>query len=460
MGRQIIAFKQQQKISSKAIQSLQVLALPITALSEFIDGVMMENPVIELDYERKDIEVSAQEIVDDSAVRLNYSQRKKDLMDALAEGSLFGSNVPESETLHGFLRLQLLNYHLTEEQERLGEEIIENINEDGYFVGNLRELCYYRGLSVSTGEEILNIIHTFYPKGVGARSIAECIVLQIDQTIPNFKKIVAMIENDLEELADRKIMKLSRKYGMKKAEVQKVLDYIQALNPRPGSEFYKEEIVNYVIPDVVINRENSTFSIGLNEQCQYHLSINKQYLQILNDTTVNESQRDYIRKKYNEAKMIMNSLEMRESTLKKIAMYLLHVQRPFFEHGKLGLQPVMMKEAAEFLGLHVSTISRAVQEKYIQTPWGVFPLRYFFSSTVSKYSDEHLSPEVVKIKIREIIEKEDTLHPFSDCDITEVLNKEGINISRRTVAKYRQVLGIPGQIKRNRFHPPLDAREK
>lgn len=450
MGRQIIAFKQQQKISPTAIQGLQVLVLPITALNEFIGSIMMENPVIDLDDGWKDVEVFSQEVTDDSYEVFYQSQKKKDLMDALAEGAWHDGNVPESETLQGFLRLQLIMCNLTKEKERLGEEIIENMNEDGYFEGDLREICYYHDFPVSVGKEVLKRIQTFYPKGVGATTLSECIVLQVEPTIPHYKKAIAMIKNDLEELADRKIMTLSRKYKMKKEDIQYVLEYIKTLNPRPGSEFYRKETVNYVIPDIVVYKENQGFSIGLNNQ--YHnLSINKQYLHMLKDEMINENQKDYVRKKVKEANIVMNSLEMRQSTLRKLAFYLLHVQKPFFEYGKSQLQPVMMKEAADFLGLHVSTISRAVQGKHIQTPWGVFPLKFFFSSTAGKGSTKLISPEQIKFKIQEIIEKENILHPLSDRNITEVLNQEGIKISRRTVAKYRQVLGIPGQMKRKRF---------
>lgn len=451
MGRQIITVKQQQKISPKAIQSLQVLSMPIMALSKFLDDFTMENPMIELEYGKNSEEFPNQDMIDERFVK-TYSNEQKDIMNSLAEGELFGGNYHESETLRGFLRLQLLMCNITKKQEKIGEEIIENINEDGYFEGDLREITYYLREDIFTGKNVLKLIQTFYPKGVGATSVAECIILQIDPEIQNYKKVIFLIENDLEDLADRKILELSRKYSLKKEELLEILAYIQTLNPRPGCEFYRKEIVNYIIPDVVIKKENSQFLIELHDNSNYAVTINEQYLHILQDKTASDSQKDYVRKKFNEAKILMQSLKMRQSTLKKIAFYLLHVQRPFFEYGAGELRPIMMKEAAKLLGLHVSTISRAVQGKYIQTPWGIFPLKYFFSSTLSKHSKKSYSPERIKIKIKEIIEKENAHQPLSDNQIMEFLNdEEGIKISRRTIAKYRQLLGIAGQSKRKLF---------
>ncbi|WP_019240266.1 MULTISPECIES: RNA polymerase factor sigma-54 [Bacillus] len=441
--------KQQQKVCPKAIQGLQVLALPVTEMDEFLENIILDNPLIELDLSES--KKNAVENEGTEFLRSTSNQKKNNLMENLAAGEGYQGNVHESETLHGFLHLQLLMCNLSHEEEVIGEEIIGNINDDGYFVGDLREIAFQFSESLPVVQRLLKTIQSFSPLGVGAKNIEECLILQIDAFVPNYHIVIEIIQNDLEDLADKRMSKLSKKYGLKKDELQRILDYIRTLNPRPGNMFEKSMITNYIIPDVLVRKSGSEFTIIVNNDTRQVVNINQQYLHLLHNKEIKIGEKDYIRGKHNEARNLMKCLEMRYETLKKLAFFLLNEQYSFFECGPSELKPLMMQQAADALEVHVSTISRAVQGKYIQTPWGMFPLKYFFNSNVTKKSEENTTATQVKLMIQKMIHEENTLQPLSDLEITEILNRKGITISRRTVAKYRKALGIAGQNKRKNY---------
>lgn len=446
----LLTQKSQQKIFPKLIQGLQVLSLPIAELTDFLENSILENPLIEPDYQHDEYEGISPEIIDTDFFSLGRKQKKM-VMDVSATEETFLGNVPESETLHGFLRLQLSLCHFSKIKRAMGEEIIGNINDDGYFVGELQEIVYNFRQELSAGLEVLKKIQTFYPTGVGARSIGECLILQTDPNIPDYHTVIQLIHQDLEDLAEHRMTKLSKKYRLTKEKIQEIMDYIRTLNPRPGSRFYQQTTTNYIIPDVVVKKDSSHFNIYVNSKSEHGVRINENYFQMLNNQEIGRNEKDYIHDKYQEAKTLMKCLEMRNETLTRLATFIFKAQRSFFEYGTNQLKPMMMQEAAEALEVHVSTISRAVQGKYIQTAWGIFPFKYFFTSPSAKKSGEDIPAVCIKTKIQKIIDSENSQSPLSDLEIMEKLEGENIYISRRTVAKYRQSIGIEGQSKRRRF---------
>ncbi len=452
MGQQLLLTpKQQQTLSVKAIQGLQLLALPVTSLDEYLNGLLIENPLIELDDYSEGLDQKRESMMD---LDFSYSRNrgnKNDIMNALANGEAFRGNIPESETLHGFLRLQLLLCELEQIEFSIGEEIIGNINDNGYFVGELYEIAYQYGQDVTVAQRILNKIQMFSPLGVGANNVEECLILQVDHRIQNYDKMIELIRNDLEDLAERKMTKLSRKYKLRREELQQILDYIRTLNPRPGCEFEQAQTINYVIPDVVVKKENDQYVIYVNNEIQKKVNINQDYLHLIRNKSINHGEKEYLLGKRNEARMLLRNLEMRNETLKSLAVFLVNAQQSFFDYGPQELKPLMMQQAADTIGVHVSTISRAVQGKFIETPWGTFPLKHFFCSSVIFEAKEEVSSTKIKEKIRKMIKEEDCLNPLSDIQIAKDLKIEGICISRRTVAKYRLSMGIDGQNKRRRF---------
>lgn len=446
----LLTQKSQQKISPKSIQGLQVLSLPITELTDFLENAVLENPLIEQDDQHDEYENASPEIISTDFSGLGKKQ-KRAVLDASAKEEAILGNVPENETLHGFLRLQLSLCNFTKIKRAIGEEIIGNINDDGYFVGELQEIAYNCQQEFSACLEVLKKIQTFYPTGVGARSIEECLILQIDPNIPDYHTVIQLIHYDLEDLAEHRMTKLSKKYKLTKDKIQEVLDYIRTLNPRPGNKFYQKTTTNYIIPDVVVKKDTSHFNIYVNNKSEHGIRINENYLQMLNNQEIGRNEKDYIHDRYQEAKTLMKCLEMRNETLTHLAAFIFRAQHSFFEYGTNHLKPMMMQEAAEALGVHVSTISRAVQGKYIQTIWGIFPFKYFFTSPSTKQPGEDIPATCIKTKIQKIINSENSQSPLSDLEIMEKLKEENICISRRTVAKYRQSMGIEGQSKRRRF---------
>lgn len=447
--------KIQQTICPKIIQGLQILSLPVTKLNEFINDCMYENPLLELgqivDGSHYDKALKTDSDSDIYSLRCPGSKKKNDMMERLARGEGYVGNVPESETLHGFLHLQLSLCHYSNIQKLIGEAIIGNINDDGYFVGELCEIAYHYGQNPAVAEDILEKIQTFFPSGVGARTIKECLILQVDPSLSDHGLVAGMIRDDINDLAERKMTRLSKKYGLNKERIQKILDYIRTLNPRPGMIFNQSGTTGYIIPDMVVKRQSNHFVIFVNGDYLQTVTINEHYVHMLSEPSIGCEEKNYIRDKRSEAKILIKNLKLRYITLKKLTSFLVDEQLLFFEQGPSELKPLIMKQAAEAIGVHVSTISRAVQEKYMETPWGVFPLKYFFPSTFVRQSQRKVSAIQIKSLIRQMIDREDLLNPLSDQKIMGKLHNQGIFISRRTVAKYRQAMEIDGQNKRKRF---------
>lgn len=443
-----------QKIYPKAIQGLNILSLPITEIDEYLNNIALENPLLELEFHKENLNDwtdrdASKGMIDTDFRSIKNHKKRNEIMDALAQGEGYLGNVPDSETLHGFLRLQLKLSTFSNVESRIGEEIIENINDDGYFVGELQEITYYHGQDLSIGQKMLKQIQTFSPAGVGASSIEECLVLQIDSETPNYTTMISLIQNDLEDLAYQRLTKLSRKYHISKTQVKEILCYIRTLNTRPGNQFEQMSNTCYVTPDIFVEKNESQYKIYVNNKTKYEISINQKYLKMLKDNGIRNDDKKYISGKYNQAIDVMKSLEMRHETLENLSILIFKEQYSFFEQGPRELKPLKMQEIAEIMSVHVSTISRAVQGKFIQTPWGMFPLKYFFNSSfVNKRSGVNVSAIQIKKRIEEMINKEDNECPLSDREIAEQLMGEGLVISRRTVAKYRQTLGINGQNKR------------
>lgn len=446
--------KYQQKICPKAMQGLQVLALPVTALNEYLDSIYTDNPLIELDSDftsSKNSQDDPKEIIETDFSKYRSCRKENNIMNDLADGEGFLGNVHESETLHGALHLQLLLSDLSSLEMKIGEEIIGNISSNGYFVGELHEISFHTQQNVEIVQKVLEKIQTFSPRGIGANSIEECLILQVGSKIPNKEKVIEIIKNDLEDLAQRKMTKLSKKYRLNKEQLQETLDYIRTLNPRPGNEFQECVQTSYIIPDVVVKREEGEFLIYINNETQHAININQNYLHMLQNRKINNTDKEYIRGKRNEARTLVKCLEMRRETLRNLTVFILNTQQHFFEMGTQSLKPMMMQQAADAMGVNVSTVSRAVQGKYIETPWGVFPLKYFFTSPCNKQSESQISSTQIKEMIQIIIEEENEVNPLKDADIMEKLKDKGIRISRRTVSKYRLALGIAGQNQRKRF---------
>jgi RNA polymerase sigma-54 factor len=280
------------------------------------------------------------------------------------------------------------------------------------------------------------------PVGIGARNLQECLLIQLDEREPKNEMAIRMIQESFDDFANKRFEKISRRLGIPLEDVKGIIEIASKLNPKPG-ERYVSEAENYVIPDIIITREDGDFMIRLNDWNIPRLRISESYRQMLKEKQkVSKETRDYIRQRLESARWLINSIYQRRSTILRVMESILKFQRPFFEKGRDLLKPMILKDVAEDVGLDISTVSRVTSGKYIQTEHGVYELKYFFSERMETADGEDVSNKLIKSKIKEIIDKEEPRKPLNDQTIAEMLKKDGFLIARRTVAKYREQMMI------------------
>jgi RNA polymerase sigma-54 factor len=349
--------------------------------------------------------------------------------------------------------MQIGDFNYTDQQEQMSLKIIENIDEDGYFSPDLALFCAEEHCSLENGEALLKDIQTLSPRGVGARDLCECILLQLDDASPHFEILTKILRKSLQDIAQNRATKLFKEYGITREELVKLQEYIKSLDPRPGARFFQQQKIAYAIPDLAVKKNQQSFSVEVAGDSSTILRFDKEYLELRSKVDSASDASRWMEVKYSEANLILRNLDRRKQTLYRFGAYLVEAQYEFFLFGEERLKALTMQEAADALGVHVSTISRTVQDKYMLTPWGVYPLRFFFCSALDcMRSDEAstISSRTIKSRIKELISEEDKGKPLSDRSITDLLNEEGIEISRRTVTKYREALGIENQSQRRR----------
>ncbi|MCI9146758.1 MAG: RNA polymerase factor sigma-54 [Hungatella sp.] len=447
-----------QKVTTAMIQGVKILALPVQEMEHYLEEAVYANPLLEVDYQREAVHAMEEEELPedsyDSNSEFSYDKwlhRKKDLGILDPEGLWNLKGTPfELDCLEGVLKLQLASLKLPEAEHRIGLDILGNIDGRGYFVGNLASICYAMEAPLEMGEKILSLIQTFLPKGIGARNLAECLSIQVDKDFPHEKIAGKMIRESLGDLAERRFAKLARQYGVKRNAVEEIYENLAALNPKPANGYGTRDAVGYIIPDITVCREKGGFGVVINGEAENMLRINEEYLSMLDDDGLNAEAAAYIRAKYQEARLLINSIQIRSQSLYQFAWALLEKQNLFFKMGPEYLKPLTMQEMADSMGVHVSTVSRLVQDKYADTPYGCFPLKYFFNVGIVCGEEDVVSSSMIKRRISRMIREEDVHKPLSDAQICQILNEEGYPISRRTVAKYRQMQNIDSQAKRRR----------
>jgi RNA polymerase sigma-54 factor len=377
----------------------------------------------------------------------DYGYTPKEQKDAV----IFENITRELKGLSDVLSEQLLlSNHLTERQVQIGMLIIGNIDENGYLMMTIEEIAIQGGLSVDEVLEVLSVVQTFEPAGVAARDLRECMLLQIDQLYPDETLARTIVTTYLDELEKGSFQKIADKISRPLSEVQKAVEVILGLEPKPGRKYSTEE-PRYIIPDVVITKVDGEYVVLLNDEGIPRLKISNLYLNILKKKKdFSSDTRDYIEKKLNSARWLIRSIEQRQQTLYKVSKSILNFQNDFFEKGIGYLKPLVLRDVAEDINMHESTVSRVSTNKYMHTPRGVYELKYFFHSGLSTTNGEDVSSLRIKETIRNLAQKEDSRRPLSDKKIAAVLHQQGINIARRTVAKYREELRIPPSNRRKK----------
>jgi len=337
-------------------------------------------------------------------------------------------------------------------EKQIGEYLIGNIDDKGYLRVSLEEAAFQLRVSVSEVAKVLGMIQGFDPPGVGARNLEECLLIQCNFLGIKNNIVRRLIEGHLEDLAKGKLSRIAQELGATVKDVQKAADILKTLDPKPGRNFSNSNENRYIIPDIVLEKVSGEYVILVNDVSIPRITINSTYRSVLaKDKNYDLNTRRFVESKLNAAAWLIRSIEQRRLTLYKVANCLVEMQRDFLDHGIKYLKPLNLKMVAEKVGLHESTISRATSNKYIQTPQGVFEMKCFFSTGLNNAAGTTTSSECIKKMLQEIVTGEDSRAPLNDQKISEIFRQKGIKISRRTVAKYRDELGIPAIGKRKRY---------
>jgi len=363
----------------------------------------------------------------------------------------FESFVARKESLHDHLLWQLLMTSPEEADKKIGNCIVGSLNKDGYLDATVEDLAMMSGTDPEKVEQVLTLFQTFDPIGVCARDLGECLLIQarhfgLDHTI-----VIEIIENHLNHLENKNYKAIAKTLKVSIEDIVAAVKVIQSLEPKPGRQFTEEE-AQYINPDVFVYKIEDEFIILVNDDGMPRLRVNNFYkIAIKDDGNFSADAKDYIQEKMRSATWLIRSIHQRQKTIYKVMESILKFQRDFFLKGIAHLKPMVLRDVAEDIGMHESTISRVTTNKYVHTPRGIFELKYFFNSSIQRVHGEAIASASVQEKIRLLIENEDSKKPYSDDKISKLLKEANINIARRTVAKYREMMRVLPSNKRKQF---------
>ena len=444
---QHLELAQKQILSQHLIQSMEILQMSTQELESYLENLSMENPVIEIEStasgeagERETMLARKLEWLEST----DYQNKVYYREDNTDSESYWQDICDSGEVLSDYLIAQLPSLKLTAQERQIIEFLIYSLDENGYFRDEIRVAADTFSVPEEYVERILKIIQDLDPAGVGARSLQECLLLQL-QRDPGHSVITEKIIRDhLDEVGRNHLSGIAKKLKITTEEVQEACRDIRSLNPKPGNAFSDRSRMQYVSPDAVVVRVADGFEILINEYQypKFHIS---SYYQEMEKTVKDAETKKYLREKIQQAQTVAGSIKQRSSTLSQVLHVIVERQKEFFLKGVGNRRPLKLADIAQETGLHESTVSRTLRSKYLQCTWGVYPLNYFLTSVAStdRSSGEEQTPEYIKKQIREIIEGENRKKPLSDEAIGKELENKQIRISRRTVNKYRQEMGIP-----------------
>ncbi|OCT13893.1 RNA polymerase sigma-54 factor [Paenibacillus pectinilyticus] len=339
---------------------------------------------------------------------------------------------------------------ISPEMRQILHYMIGNLDHNGYLTVDLPEISKACNVTLTQAERALRILQSFEPLGIGARNIKECLLLQVQSLSESFPIMTILIQNHLQDVAQYRIHKLSTELQVSTQELRTAIDLIKGLNPRPGAAFHIEP-VHYLIPEVIVEKAGDQLVVLLHQAASSRLAINGHYERMAQNTNENAEASKFLTGKLHAARFFLKCLDQRRKAIHRVAQAIVEEQSDFFWHGAGHLKPMTLKHIADKLAVHESTVSRATAGKYAQTPWGIFELTYFFPAGLQMEIGETASSEHVKVRIKACISEENIEKPYSDQKLADLLRQEGIHISRRTVTKYREELGISSSVRRKRI---------
>lgn len=453
-----ILLEQSQKLimTPELRQAIQLLQYNSLELNDYLKNEMEENPILEMESPNSDIEeireFPVEKEIDWKELAEKYDDYSyKTPIDKNQEEYNYEAFTTYTQTLREYLIDQLNITILDDRDYLIGDYIIQNIDENGYLDIELNEIVEKMKTSEEDVERVLSIVQTFDPLGVGARDLKECLLIQIKEKGDIEPKIVTIIEEHLDDLAYNRMMKIAKELDLDISTMQEVCDYIKTLEPKPGRAFsHSGNQVKFIVADASIEEVEGEFIIVINDVTGPKLNINSFYRDLLKNSCDDET-KTFLSQKLDSAIWIIRSIEQRKQTIYKVVESILKFQIDFFRSGEKALVPLTLKEVAADIEMHESTVSRATNGKYVQTPRGLFELKYFFTTGLPG-SGGDISSTSIKSVIKKIVDDEDSKEPLSDQKICDMLKEKGASISRRTVAKYRDELNIPSSSMRKRFN--------
>ncbi len=479
MPRQQLQLSQQQRqeqiLAPQQIQSLEILLAPLLELQMKISAEMVENPVLEV--EPPESEISAEEAFDggdeaadepaaddpdgqiDELIRLAdswqdhlppwHAQPVHD-HDAEERRRHFFDSLTEESSLQEQLLEQLRLADLPPRTRELAELIVGSIDDHGYLRSHLADLATAAAADLADLEAALKVVQAFDPPGIGARDLRECLLLQLARQGRARSLAAKLVARHLDDIARNRLPQIARDLAVSMDRLQELIAEVRALNPYPGSGLAPDQTI-FVVPEVTVERRDDRFVVIPNREHVPRLRLSAFYQQLLEDPGTPAETRDYIKEKFASGKLLIRSLSQRESTIQRIAEVVVDAQYDFLRHGIEHLRPLTMQQVADKLGIHETTVSRAIAGKYMQTPVGLYEFKFFFSGGYQAEDGDEISSRGVMEKIRDLVAREDPAQPLSDLKLAQLLRDQGLPVARRTVAKYREELGIPSSHLRREF---------
>ncbi len=470
--------RQELKINPRLYQAMDLLYMPLLDLQQHLKQELLNNPFLDLvEADEEDEEEQTESEPDAVAETPEEKERGEEIdwEEILLDGfDTAGGRREEHEEreyyepvtvatrdLSDHLRDQVSLLELDPRQMLLADEFLGNINDDGYLASPVeeivaslnevianaaeaedRELADLPMYTVEEGEEMLRTVQELDPPGVGARDLRECLLLQLKEAGLTQSVPYRLVRDCFEELIAHRWSEISKRFGISASDVQKAADEIAKLDPKPGLRFRSGD-ENYIIPDLIVDKIDQQYHVFLNDANLPRLRLSKAYQEIARDKKKFEGEnKEFISNKLNSANWMIQAIEQRRQTMLKVMNYIVDRQREFFEKGVQFLKPLTLREVAEVINMHESTVSRVTNEKFVQTPRGVLPLKFFFSSGLATSDGDDVSARGIKAQLEKLVQEEDPKHPLTDQAIVNILRESGVQIARRTVAKYRDQLGV------------------
>lgn len=445
-----LELNQSQKLilTTQLKQSLAILNMSRLEVEEEIRKESESNPLLEAEKNEEGIDW---EKYIKHMESINIRQDKNDAPYSSENAVDFENMIRSTSNLYDYLIDELKYFKLTFEEKRICKYIIDSLDEDGYLRINDKEIYDELRVDASLFRRCLDIVQQLDPPGIGARNISECLILQLERMGISNNIVENIIMNDLELIGRNKLKDIAKKYKISIEKCKEAIEIIRHLDPKPGRACSNDKCV-YVQPDVIVDKIDGKYIVHTNEKDVYNIKINDFYRNMMTDKDSDKEAKEFIKERLNSAATLIKNIESRKSTILRIAEAIIEEQQEFIQKGEKYIKPMKMKDIADKLEIHESTVSRGVNGKYMLTPFGLYEFKFFFNAALeTDNSSEAASSVGIKRDIKDIIDGENKKKPLSDDAISKMLKEKGVSVARRTVAKYREEMGIPSSSRRKEF---------